>query len=426
MSSSHPIVEVTDIIAYRLSDPAIAGWCAAGRTWWGHHLAHGALGIALLHAERAAAGLGPWQRVHDWLAPAARTPLTCGPDSHLNYGAPALAFVLAVIAERLPGAYRQTLDTLDATIAADIVRRADHARTRLEAGQSPVLADFDVVRGLTGIGPYMLRRMPDGQALAAVLSYLVQLSEPASRDGVLVPGWWTPTGPNGELDNRYPTGHANAGVAHGIGGPLALLALAARAGITVPGQLEAIATICAWLDHWRVDTSTGPVWPYWITRDEHRTGTPVPPQQPRRPSWCYGTAGLARAQQLAALALRDPDRQRLAEDALLRALTDPAQRATVTDPSLCHGTAGLAHIAVRVAADAAPHTARHLNAAAADLLDAVHRSGADPRHTATALLGPAGAGPGLLEGAAGVALAAQTGATETLPYTSWDACLLIS
>lgn len=38
--------------------------------------------------------------------------------------------------------------------------------------------------------------------------------------------------------------------------------------------------------------------------------------RPARPSWCYGTPGLARARQLAGLALRDLARQEAAEHAL--------------------------------------------------------------------------------------------------------------
>lgn len=423
--TGHPVLAVAAAIADRLADPAIGDTLAAGRSWWPHHLAHGAAGIALLHTERAAAGRASWQRVQDWLAYATRTPVTSGADSHLNYGAPALAFVLATAAEHWPCAYRTALHHLDATIAADAEHRAKASHRRLMAGHRPVLAEFDLVRGVTGFGAYLLHRMPESRALTAVLSYLVRLTEPAHHASVTVPGWWSPVGPHGEVDHdRFPGGHANAGVAHGIGGPLALLALAARAGVTVPDHRTAITTICTWLDHWRSDTPTGPAWPYWVTLDQHRAGSPAAPVHPRRPSWCYGTAGLARAQQLAALALGDTARQRTAEHALLRALTDPAQRAATTDPSLCHGYAGLAHLAIRTAAHADPNTAPQLRAAAADLLDAIHPPDADPQLTAAALLGVTG--PGLLEGASGVALAVHAPATGAPSRTRWDACLLIS
>ncbi|MGC4851885.1 lanthionine synthetase C family protein [Micromonospora sp. DT4] len=425
MTEGHLMLQVVDAVAQRLADPAISPALAGGRSWWPHHLGHGAPGIVLLHAELAAAQVAGWERVHRWLTYAARTPITSGADSHLNYGAPALAVALATVAEHLPGAYRSTLEGLDATIAEDTLRRVAVITERLEPGRRPLLADFDVVRGVTGVGAHLLRRRPDSPAVTAVLSYLVRLTAPATHDGVEVSGWWTHVGPHGDVDDRYPGGHANVGVAHGIAGPLTLLAFAARAGVTVPGHIEAIATICAWLDQWQSGSPGRPAWPYWITRDEHRSGRPVPPAHPRRPSWCYGTPGVARAQQLAALVLGDPARQHRAEAALLHALTDPGHRAAVIDPGLCHGWAGMAHLAVRVAADASPDTAAALRATATELLDAIHRPDTDPQDTAATLLGPDGGGPGLLDGAAGTALASLTAAGVGVA-TRWDACLLIT
>ncbi|MGH8910153.1 MAG: lanthionine synthetase LanC family protein [Egibacteraceae bacterium] len=53
----------------------------------------------------------------------------------------------------------------------------------------------------------------------------------------------------------------------------------------------------------------------WTTHSVQQPG-------PQRPSWCYGTPGLTRAQQLAALALGDRQRQRQAENALAGCITD--------------------------------------------------------------------------------------------------------
>ncbi|MGH2599505.1 MAG: lanthionine synthetase, partial [Dehalococcoidia bacterium] len=61
-----------------------------------------------------------------------------------------------------------------------------------------------------------------------------------------------------------------------------------------------------------------------------------------------------------------------------------------------------------------------------DLLDAVQLPDTEPKDTAATLLDPAGAGPGLLEGAAGIALAAHAAATLTAPRFKWDTCLLIT
>ncbi|MFD5284323.1 lanthionine synthetase C family protein [Streptomyces rubrogriseus] len=412
---------LADAVAEHLADPGSVSLPTAHR----QHLALGLPGIALLHIVRAAAGLGPWQRAHDWLAAASREPLTSGPDSHPFYGAPALAYAVACAADYLPGAYRRALATLDRQTAADVSCRLDAAHRRIDTGRLPALAEFDTVRGLTGYGAHLLRRAPDSSVLRDVLDYCVRLTHPITHDGETLPGWWTPTGPSGRPDERFPGGHANSGMAHGIGGVLALLALAARHGIFVAGHEEAAGRILAWLDHWQQDTGGGPAWPYWVTRPELRADR-LAPFARRRPSWCYGTAGLARALQLASLALGDTRRRLHAENALVAALTDPAQLNATTDKALCHGFAGLAHIAACAADDAHPSNAGRLRAAIPTLLAAVHPPGTDPAHTTTALIQHEAYGPGLLDGAAGIALALLSSGAAVPPRTAWDACLLVA
>ncbi|MFJ6382762.1 lanthionine synthetase C family protein [Kitasatospora sp. NPDC092039] len=418
MTTPHPALLLSDRIAELLTDPEAVPSSWSSRPQWRQSLAHGAPGIALLHIERAATGRGPWEPVRAWLSVAARTPVTSGADSYLYYGAPALAHALACAAQARVGSYRQALAHLDRTVAADAVRRCDDALARIDRGDLPMLAEFDAIRGLTGIGVVLLRRDPGGEAIHRVLRCLARLADDVEHNGEALPGWWTPTGPSGKPDaDRFPSGHANTGLAHGIAGPLALLALALRRGVEVDGQHEAIRTILAWLERWR----DGHAWPYWITR-AHLTDPDRRPLAPQRPSWCYGTAGLARAQQLAALAIGDPRLRHNAEHALAAALVDPKALAATTDLSACHGYAGLAHIAHRTAADALPSSAALLRPATALLLDTVHPPHTDPDEQAHRLL--ATTGPALLEGAAGTALTLLAPATGSTPATRWDACLL--
>jgi hypothetical protein len=421
-----PTFDLVDAVASRLADPGRVFPRARAASAYRQHLAYGPPGIALLHIELAATGLGPWQRAHDWLAAASHRPLTSGPDSHPFYGAPAFAHALACAADHLPGSYQRALTTMDRQIEADTGRRLDAAHRRIDAGCLPRLAEFDTIRGLVGYGAHLLRRDPHSPTTRAVLNYCVRLTEPVAHHGEILPGWWTRTGPSGDPDDdRFPDGHANNGMAHGIGGVLALLSLAARNGILVEGHHTALRTVLAWLDHWQQETGRGPAWPYWIALGELRTGRPAPPE-PRRPSWCYGTAGLARARQLAALALGDTGLQIDAENALVAALTDPDQLRATTDNGLCHGFVGLAHVTARTADDAHPSTAGRLRAAIPALLAAVHPPGTDPAHAATALVQGEAQGPGLLNGAAGTALALLAPSTAAPPRSAWDACLLIA
>ncbi|MEV0188377.1 lanthionine synthetase C family protein [Kitasatospora purpeofusca] len=415
----HPALRLSDRIAELLTDPASMPAAWSSRPQWRQSLAHGAPGIALLHIERAAVGLGPWEPVRAWLSIAAGTAVTSGTDSYLYYGAPAVAHALACAAQARPGTYRRALDHLDGVVAADAVHRCEQAEARIERGALAMLAEFDTIRGLAGIGSVLLRRAPDGEAIRRILTCLVRLAEDVKHDGEALPGWWVLDGPSGERDERFPGGHANNGLAHGVSGPLALLALGLRRGVEVDGQREAMRTVLAWLERWR----DAHAWPYWIT-PAHLTGPARRPLPPQRPSWCYGTAGIARAQQLAALALGDPRLRHAAESALATALVDAKALAATTDLSACHGYAGLAHIAQRAAIDASPRNAGRLRSAAALLLDTAHPPHADPDEQAHHLL--ATAGPAFLEGAAGTALALLAPVTGLAPATRWDTCLLTS
>jgi hypothetical protein len=384
----------------------------AGQQRGAQSLAKGAAGIALLHTERAHLGLGGWDIAHAWLTAAAGADISAADDAGLYFGAPALAFALHAAAAGRPGRYVRARADLDSQVAALAHRRADQAAARIDRGELPGLAEYDLIYGLSGIGAHLLRHSSGSDALGRVLSYVVRLTEPQRIDGEMLHGWWTGHDPHFRTSPGYPGGHGNLGMAHGVAGPLALLSLARRQGITVDGHLDAIERICAWLDTWRQDSDAGPWWPQWITRADQRTGRVTQPGA-LRPSWCYGTPGLARAQQLAGIATGNAARQQMAEHALAACLADPAQLSRITDSSLCHGWAGLFQTAWRAARDAAPPAVTASLPKLADLLGQHARPGT-------------GEGTGFLEGDAGLALALHTAGHATPPVSGWDACLLIT
>ncbi|MFC1418757.1 lanthionine synthetase C family protein [Streptacidiphilus cavernicola] len=288
-------------------------------------LSEGDLGAALLPIER-----GSLLAARRHLERAVEGGVSTGANASLFHGAPALEFVLTR-AGQVP---RSVFDATDRVVAA----RLASAHKRRSSGALPRPAEFDLIRGLAGLGALLLTRAAPAPLLPDVLTYLVSLAQPVQREGRDLPGWWSDAGP---ADEPLPGGHGNLGVAHGIAGPLAALALALRQGVHVPGQLDAVEDFASWLDRYE----TG----YWVTPDQLTAPSPEDPQD-LRPSWCYGTLGLARTRQLAALALGDDTRQQAAEDAAFAAVTDPARLATVTDASLCHGWAGLLTL-VRAIAD---------------------------------------------------------------------------
>lgn len=374
-------------------------------------LGGGAAGVALAHIEAARTGQAPWHTAHTWLTHAAAGPLTGGTNATLWFGAPALA-LLTTTAATGPTHLATAHSCLDQATERLTRQRLKRAHARIHRGQRPPLEEFDLIQGLAGLGAYHLHAHPDADITAQVLSYLVHLTLPLPDDPEQLPGWWSNQSPHGTISADWPDGHANLGLAHGIAAPLAILSLAMRRGITVDGHTDAITRVCAFLDTWRNHSPRGIWWPYYITRTHLRTG-PATSTTRQRPSWCYGTPGLARAQQLAALALGDDERRAMAERAMADCLRDTAQLDTLTEPGLCHGWAGLLHCAWRINTDApgSPLSA-DLDRIADTLIDRLG-STATPEHE-------------FLDGSAGIALALHTLATGYTPPVPWDACLALA
>lgn len=192
-------------------------------------LSEGALGMALLHIERD--GLAAARHS---LAQAVAGGVSAGGNASLFHGAPALEYVLGR-AGRTDPAVR---DAVDRVVAA----RLASARRRQTAGALTHPAEFDLIRGLTGLGALLLSRGEPSPLLHAVL---VSLARPVCVDGRELPGSWSLVGPAHE---EMPGGYSDNGVAHGIAGPLAVLSLAVRHDVQVPGQRDAVDVFARWLD----------------------------------------------------------------------------------------------------------------------------------------------------------------------------------
>ncbi|MFF0293805.1 lanthionine synthetase C family protein [Kitasatospora sp. NPDC004614] len=375
--------------------------------WADQSLDNGAAGMALLHTERARTGESNWSQAHTWISRAIAYDVNASDSAGLFLGAPAIAFVLHAAAEP-PERYQSARAELDRHVRTIAHRRADAGLARISAGQPTRFHEYDLLYGLTGIGALLLRTQPGSAALEHVLTYVVELTHPIQRHQERLPGWWAGHGFHWHDGAHHGPEHLNLGVAHGIAGPLLLLAQAARLGLTVPGHLEAILTITTWLDRWKQTGPTGTWWPETVDLSEISGGHPRQ-KQPGRPSWCYGTPGIARAGQLASIALDDTGRQHGYEQAIDDCLTDTEQLRRITDSGLCHGWAGLHQTVWHAAQDAANHDlAQHLAAIGEHLRQA-----------------PA-TGEGFLNGTAGTELALAAHTTNQPPASGWDTCLLIN
>jgi len=225
------------------------------------------------------------------------------------------------------------------------------------------MAAYDVTSGLTGLGRYLLACGAEARpVLERLLAYLVRLTEPVRVRDHRVPGWWTPD-PSLLADPvAHPGGHLNPGMAHGISGPLALLALCHRRGVVVEGHGEAMHRIVTWLLSRRGVDDHGPFWPALVPL-EHEVACTVDGLPPSRVAWCYGAPGVARAVQLAAAASGEPAWADEAEETLRAAFRRPREKWGIRDASLCHGSAGVLHTTALVLgrdADVLPDLCDHL------------------------------------------------------------------
>ncbi len=223
----------------------------------------------------------------------------------------------------------------------------------------------------------------------------------------------------------YPHGNLNCGLAHGIPGPLAVMALALLHGIGVPGIEGVVDRVVDWLGGHRADDGWGVNWPYAISLTQE--GLPdrsAVMDGPSRAAWCYGVPGVARALWLAGVARGRPDWRNLAIEAMEAIYRRPVSARQIDSPTFCHGVAGLLQVTLRFANDTALPV---FTDAAADLTDQL-LSAYEP----DSLLGyrnwePGGTRvdqPGLLDGAPGVLLALLAASNDVEP--SWDRAFLLS
>lgn len=413
--------EIVASVAERLSDPAAVAAVMARdpRTNHAASLANGFPSVALLFAELGRADPSRRQIAHAMLTRAIEDP--GDGDVSLHSGLASLAFAARANAGDT-GDYGTLLGQLDDHLS--------EAARRLSA--SPDVRDWrhDVITGLAGLGRYLLMSSATRpETVREILRYLVTLTDPVEVDGTEVPGWWVMALPwtsmSEDVAATFRHGHGNFGIAHGIPGPLALLALSWRAGLTVPGHREAIERMVEWLLRWSSVDEHGIRWPTTVTLEQHRGRAPS--HRGTVASWCYGLPGIARAIQLAGVALDRPDWTRVADQAMTSLLSRPAKQLQLRSAALCHGWAGLLQVAMRIHADSPERegpAAQVVELAAERTLRFFDPDAAfGYRFPISGVLQE---GPGLLEGASGVALALHGYATGQPPRTDWDAALLVA
>ncbi len=415
-------------VAHRVTEPervraamaAVAKRTHYPRTarWNAHDVAQGDAGLALLcgQVDRIRPDEGWDVRAHRLLETAtagladrALPPALCG-------GLAGLGFVAEQVSHE-GTRYRRLAAVIDDALVPQAYALAGYTRAHL--GDLSV-GHFDAISGLAGVAAHLLARCDRAAVDGAIEAMLRALADLALTAADPVPGWYTP--PTRLMDDaartRFPAGNLNCGLAHGLPGPLAVLALASAAS-AVPRWRDAVADAAAWLVAQRSDDDWGANWPIAVPPGETSVRC-----EASRAAWCYGSPGVARALWLAGTALEDEALTGLAVEAMAAVYRRPVRVRHIDSPAFCHGVAGLLQITLRFGHDSGlPLFADAAVALTGQLLDAYEPDsllgfrGVEPDGTQVDQ-------PGLLDGAAGVALVLLAAATGTAP--GWDRMFLLA
>ena len=377
-------------------------------------LASGKAGLAIFYAylAKARSGCGDKQTARRFLNEAADAVSAQRMTPDLFGGFTGVAWAMA----HLEG---QAVDFYD----EDPNEAIDEA-LKVHLRRSPWRDDYDLIIGLVGFGVYALERLPRKSAndcLEVVIDRLDEIAE-RSSDGVT---WLTPP----ELLPAWqrelcPDGYYNLGLAHGVPGVIALLAhVCATIDKKLRGARTKARPLLDGAVAWLLAQQSASSFPSWV-------GQGIPPS-PSRIAWCYGDLGIATALLQGARCVRNTSWEREALKIARRAAARPPEHSGVKDCGLCHGAAGVGHIFNRLFQ--ASGETRFADAARFWFERTLEMRGAHRGIAGFAAFRPKPERPGekrwvaetgILEGAAGIALALLAATSSFEP--EWDRVLLIS
>ncbi|HEY5832909.1 lanthionine synthetase LanC family protein [Streptomyces sp.] len=370
-------------------------------------LAGTALALAVLAGQDAA--LARTASRH-WDA-AGRLAKGTAPDG-IYRGPGALAASLILGNGYMPAGHRRDseVDRAAAWLSARACGLARHQVERIRQGRPGTpWAVYDSMRGLAGIGRILLAAADTGHREAAdpgLKAALTTLTDMINRPTEPYPGWWLPQGEHHPPTAIPESGAATTGLAHGIAGPLALLAIAAHQSVSVPGQSDAVHASATWLHTWRTGEGT---WPAHIPGTAlGRPDTPVSVASGRRDAWCYGNTGIANALIHAGTATRDRTVTGWGHAALEVVARRPVRHWDTNSAGICHGTAG-------VMLTAAAHSKATLERKAHEAT--IAQLAATDAHSSDL---------GLLTGSAGAVLALSSSSSHPRDAAHWSALLLLT
>ncbi len=288
--------------------------------------------------------------------------------------------------------------------------------------RSPWRDDFDLIRGLVGLGVFALERRPRSAGERCLELAVARLGEICERGPQGFAWRSAPEHLVPELRATSPEGHYNLGVAHGLPGVIALLGQAHAAGVAQDDARSLLAGAVDWLLAQEQPPGAGSLYPYSVDPGGGES-------KPTRLAWCYGDLGIAAALLVAARSAGVPAWEQRALAIARAAAARPVEASGVVDIGLCHGAAGAAHLFNRLyRASGEPVFAE---AARFWLEKALDMRRDDEGIAGFLAYVPDDRGemgwredPGFLTGAAGLGLALLAAATPIDP--AWDRVLLVA
>jgi lantibiotic modifying enzyme len=339
-----------------------------------------------------------------------------GPDTTLSLFTGAVGYAAAIWHASHEGQrYQRLLAAMDSALLSGMLKRARDLATGRDASPD----SYDIVAGISGWVGYLRSRA--GSAPVDEVAHVVADALVALLSEVGVPRigyrrtWTSPSG-------RHHEGIAvDCGLAHGLAGPLAALSvLETQFQLGRTDVVTSIRWAARRLIDQAVDTDGCLLWPTAIglVVDEpvQLGGADI-----NGGSWCHGGSGIARALYLAGVAIDDSAYREFAVHAMR---THCERQPVLPSPNLCHGLAGQLMVASVFAHDTnEPLIARSVQRLTDSLLGRfradsplgyvdVERPGLMVDH------------PGLLRGAAGVALALLAVSAQEIPR--WSQLFLLS
>ena len=242
--------------------------------------------------------------------------------------------------------YSSFVSQLNDLILENINLYIQIATKNLNEGQTTSL-DFETVYGLAGIARYLLILKENKQAeisIKNILEYFIRLNETVNYKGNRIPRYFITM--KNQLNNdseNYPGGHLDLGMAHGICGPLSIMALAIEQGYELVNLSETLQDMADELVSWVQKDEFGIWWPSKVNYDEY-VNKSLSDNQKGANGWCYGTPGVARALWICGRALKNEKYKKMAVTAYRSLSNRNFEDLNIISPTFCHGLAGLIHL----------------------------------------------------------------------------------